>query len=106
MGVRGHGEQDPAPPSAMAGAVAAGRLLTGTRQVISSGTPVTDWLTDAVPEWLAAAARPQRSPVPWPDMFRAILAICLPLVFGMGIGLQEPGLLVALGGLLGVAVDN
>ena len=91
----------------MAGAVAAGRLLTGTRQVISSGRPVVaDWLTDAVPEWLAAAARPQRSPVPWPDMFRAVLAICLPLVFGMAIGLREPGLLVALGGLLGVAIDN
>jgi uncharacterized membrane protein YccC len=39
-------------------------------------------------------------------MLRAVLAICLPLVFGMQIGLQEPGLLVALGGLLGVAIDN
>jgi uncharacterized membrane protein YccC len=72
-----------------------------------SGRPAApDWLADAVPEWLAAAARPQRSPVPWADMLRAILAICLPLVFGMQIGLQEPGLLVALGGLLGVSFDN
>jgi uncharacterized membrane protein YccC len=39
-------------------------------------------------------------------MLRAVLAICLPLVFGMQIGLQEPGLLVALGGLLGVYMDN
>jgi uncharacterized membrane protein YccC len=39
-------------------------------------------------------------------MIRAVLAICLPLVAGMELGLQEPGLLVALGGLLGVAVDN
>jgi uncharacterized membrane protein YccC len=87
--------------------MAVGRVLTGTRRAISSGRPaVADWLADATPEWLAAAARPQRSPVPWADMLRAILAICLPLVFGMQIGMQEPGLLVALGGLLGVAVDN
>jgi len=87
--------------------VAVGRVLTGTRRVISSGSPAPgDWLADAIPEWLAAAARPQRSPVPWADMLRAVLAICLPLVFGMQIGMQEPGLLVALGGLLGVAIDN
>jgi uncharacterized membrane protein YccC len=87
--------------------VAVGKVLTGTRRAISSGRPtVADWMADAVPEWLAATVRPQRSPVPWPDMARAVLAICLPLVFGMEIGLQEPGLLVALGGLLGVAIDN
>ncbi|HEY2077428.1 MAG TPA: FUSC family protein [Streptosporangiaceae bacterium] len=87
--------------------MAVGRLLTGPRRAISSGRPaVADWLTDAVPEWLAAAARPQRSPVPWADMLRAILAISLPLFAGMELGQQEPGLLVALGGLLGVAIDN
>ena len=87
--------------------MAVGRVLTGTRRAISSGSPAAgDWLADAIPEWLAAAARPQRSPVPWADMLRAVLAICLPLVFGMQIGMQEPGLLVALGGLLGVAIDN
>jgi uncharacterized membrane protein YccC len=92
---------------AVAAAVAVGRRLTGARRAISSGTPtVADWLIDAVPEWLAAAARPQRSPVPWPDMLRAILAISLPLAAGMELGQKAPGLLVALGGLLGVAVDN
>ena len=39
-------------------------------------------------------------------MLRAILAICLPLVAGIELGQQVPGLLVALGGLLGVAIDN
>ncbi|HKD89165.1 MAG TPA: FUSC family protein [Streptosporangiaceae bacterium] len=112
MGVWGDGSQGAvlaraAAPAAMAGAVAVGRVLTGTRKAISSGGPtVADWLIDAVPEWLAAAARPQRSPVPWPDMVRAILAIGLPLVAGLELGEKEPGLLVALGGLLGVAVDN
>ena len=91
----------------MAAAVAVGRLLTATRRVFSpGGASVADWLIDAVPEWLAAAARPQRSPVPWADMFRAVLAICLPLVAGIELGQQVPGLLVALGGLLGVAIDN
>lgn len=99
--------QGAVPARAVAAAVAVGRLLTGPRQAMSSGKPVVaDWLIDAVPDWLAAAARPQRSPVPWADMLRAVLAICLPLAFGMEIGLREPGLLVALGGLLGVVVDN
>ena len=39
-------------------------------------------------------------------MLRSILAICLPLVAGIELGQQVPGLLVALGGLLGVATDN
>ncbi len=39
-------------------------------------------------------------------MIRAVLAICLPIGTGIAIGQQEPGLLVALGGLLGVMVDN
>ena len=87
--------------------MAVGRLLTATRRAIPPHRPtVADWLADAVPEWLAAAARPQPAPVPWPDMIRAVLAICLPIGTGIAIGQQEPGLLVALGGLLGVMVDN
>ena len=39
-------------------------------------------------------------------MVRAVLAICLPVAVGMEIGQAGPGLLVALGGLLGVVVDN
>ena len=32
-----------------------------------------------VPEWLAEVVRPRRAPVPWPEMARAALAICVPL---------------------------
>lgn len=39
-------------------------------------------------------------------MIRAVLAICLPVAGGIGAGQRATGLLVALGGLLGVVVDN
>src|SRR5208282_5552535 len=42
----------------------------------------------------------------WPDMIRAVLAICLPVAEGIAAGQRVTGLLVALGGLLGVVVDN
>jgi hypothetical protein len=32
-----------------------------------------------VPAWLAEVVRPRRAPVPWPEMARAALAICVPL---------------------------
>src|SRR5690348_11841874 len=32
-----------------------------------------------VPSWLAEVVRPRRAPVPWPEMARAALAICVPL---------------------------
>lgn len=32
-----------------------------------------------VPDWLAELVRPKPAPLPWPDMIRAALAICLPL---------------------------
>ena len=32
-----------------------------------------------VPGWLAEVVRPRRAPVPWPEMARAALAICVPL---------------------------
>ena len=32
-----------------------------------------------VPDWLAEVVRPRPAPVPWPEMIRAVLAICVPL---------------------------
>src|SRR6202011_4962927 len=32
-----------------------------------------------VPDWLAELVRPKPAPLPWPDMIRAALAICVPL---------------------------
>jgi uncharacterized membrane protein YccC len=66
---------------------------------------VADWLTTAVPEWLAPA-RPQHSPVPWAEMIRATLAICLPISAGLAVGQPQMGTLIALGGTFGIAVDN
>ena len=87
--------------------MAGGSQLTQPRRIIPPGkAAVTDWLTSAVPDWLAAAARPQPSPVPWADMVRSTLAIVLPLVAGFVMGQPEPGTLVALGGMLGIVVDN
>ena len=45
-----------------------------------------------VPGWLAEVVRPRRAPVPWPEMARAALAICV--------------LLPATGGLLGTLADT
>src|SRR5580704_19021762 len=67
---------------------------------------VPDWLTEVVPDWLVAAVRPKRAPVPWADMFRAALAICVPLSAGIVLHQRATGLLMAMGGLLGIVVDN
>ena len=32
-----------------------------------------------VPDWLTELMRPKPAPLPWPDMIRAALAICVPL---------------------------
>jgi uncharacterized membrane protein YccC len=66
---------------------------------------VPDRLTDIVPDWLVATARVQHAPVPWPDMGRAALAICVPLLAGILGGDRSLGVLVATGGLLSVVVD-
>jgi uncharacterized membrane protein YccC len=66
---------------------------------------VPDRLTDIVPDWLAATARMQHAPVPWTDMGRAALAICVPLLAGILGGERALGILVATGGLLAVVVD-
>jgi uncharacterized membrane protein YccC len=59
-----------------------------------------------VPDWLAEVVRPKPAPLPWPDMVRAVLAICLPLSAGILTGHRSLGLLPAMGGLMGVMVDN
>src|SRR6516162_3165378 len=63
-------------------------------------------LTDVVPEWLVAATRLRRAPVPWAEMIRAGIAICVPLSAGIAAGQRALGLLTAMGGLLGVVVDT
>jgi uncharacterized membrane protein YccC len=67
---------------------------------------VASWLTDIMPAWLVTAMRPRRAPVPWGEMLRAAIAICVPLGAGIASGQRLLGLLTAMGGLLGVVVDN
>jgi uncharacterized membrane protein YccC len=71
-----------------------------------TGPAVADRLTAAVPGWLMAAARTRSTPVPWRQMLRAAIAICLPVSAGIATGQRELGLLTAMGGLLGTVVDN
>ena len=58
-----------------------------------------------VPEWLAEIVRPRRAPVPWPEMARAALAICVPLSVSFAAGRGSLGVLPATGGLLGTMAD-
>ena len=67
---------------------------------------VAGWLTDIVPAWLVTAMRPKPAPVPWAEMLRAGIAICVPMAAGIASGQRAVGLLIAMGGLLGVVVDN
>jgi uncharacterized membrane protein YccC len=58
-----------------------------------------------VPDWLTEVLRPKRTPVPWPAMIRAALAICVPLAVAMALGRTTLGVLPAMGGLLGTMAD-
>ena len=59
-----------------------------------------------VPEWLAEVVRPRPAPVPWPEMVRAVLAICVPLSVSLTLGKGNLGVLPAMGGLLGTMADS
>jgi uncharacterized membrane protein YccC len=59
-----------------------------------------------VPGWLAEVVRQRRAPVPWADMTRAALAICVPLSAAFAAGRASIGVLPAMGGLLGVLADT
>ncbi len=59
-----------------------------------------------VPEWLAEVVRPRPAPVPWPEMIRAVLAICVPLSVALVLGKGTLGVLPAMGGILGTMADT
>ena len=59
-----------------------------------------------VPEWLTEVVRPRPAPVPWPEMIRAALAICVPLSVSLALGKGPLGVLPAMGGLLGTMADT
>jgi uncharacterized membrane protein YccC len=59
-----------------------------------------------IPDWLTELMRPKPAPLPWPDMIRAALAICVPLAVGFAAGRPSIGLLPAAGGLLGTLTDR
>jgi uncharacterized membrane protein YccC len=58
-----------------------------------------------VPDWLAEVVRPKPAPPPWPQMLRALLAVCLPLSISLALG-STLGVLPATGGLLGSLADT
>jgi uncharacterized membrane protein YccC len=82
------------------------RIVDRVRQLTGGRLPGRDWLSEVVPDWLTEVVRPKRAPVPWPDMARAVLAIWAPLAAGFISGHRTLGLLPALGGLLGIMIDN
>ena len=59
-----------------------------------------------MPEWLAEVVRPRPAPVPWPEMIRAVVAICVPLSVSLALGKGTIGVLPAMGGLLGTMADT
>ena len=63
-------------------------------------------VTPAPPPWLVEVVRPTPAPLPWALMVRSALAVCAPLALGLALGRHVPGLLAAMGGLLGAVVDR
>src|ERR1700689_1026082 len=59
-----------------------------------------------VPDWLAEVVRPRPAKLPWPDMIRALLAICVPLSAALAVGKATLGVLPATGALLGTMADT
>ncbi|MGD0603502.1 MAG: FUSC family protein [Streptosporangiaceae bacterium] len=58
-----------------------------------------------VPDWLAEVVRPRPAAPPWPEMTRAVLAICVPLSAALALGKGTIGVLPAMGGLLSTMAD-
>jgi uncharacterized membrane protein YccC len=68
--------------------------------------PVSDWLSEAVPDWLSDVVGPKKTPIPWREMIRAVFAIWVPLAAGFITGRREVALLTAMGGLLSIMIDQ
>ncbi|HEY1705227.1 MAG TPA: FUSC family protein [Trebonia sp.] len=67
---------------------------------------VPDWLSEVVPDWLTEVVRPKKVKPPWGTMLRSVLAIWVPLAVGLLTGHAEIALLPAMGGLIGIMIDN
>jgi uncharacterized membrane protein YccC len=83
-----------------------GPALIRTRAATVRAAMMPDWLSAAVPEWLADVVRPKPVRPPWPAMIRAALAICVPLSVAFIVGKATLGVLPAIGGLFGTLVDT
>src|SRR6185437_14212763 len=83
-----------------------GTKMSGVWRTAMSGAQAARSLRAVVvPEWLAEVVRPRRAPVPWPEMARAALAICVPLSVSFAADRPMLGVLPATGGLLGTMAD-
>ncbi|MFJ3904335.1 FUSC family protein [Streptomyces sp. NPDC090025] len=58
------------------------------------------------PAWLTAGLRPSSTPVPWPAVGRASIALAAPLAVGFAVGQPAYGALVSMGALSGVIGDT
>jgi uncharacterized membrane protein YccC len=90
----------------MIGPLALSLALDLVRSFFGARLEVPDWLDDVVPEWLAEVVRPQKAPIPWGTMMRAVLALWVPLAVAFATGRRELALLPALGALLSVTIDQ
>ena len=82
------------------------RAISDERPLSQIRTRATALRAAIIPDWLAELVRPKPAPLPWPDMIRAALAICLPLGIAFAVGKTSIGLLPAVGGLLGSLTDR
>ncbi|MFI6683108.1 FUSC family protein [Streptomyces sp. NPDC050485] len=60
----------------------------------------------APPEWLIGGLRPAPTPIPWPAVARAAIALAAPLAVGMATGQAAYGALASMGGLSAVIGDT
>ncbi|WP_328311886.1 FUSC family protein [Streptomyces sp. NBC_00442] len=60
----------------------------------------------APPEWLIGGLRPAPTPIPWPAVARAAIALATPLAVGLATGQSAYGALASMGALSGVIGDT